>query len=165
MATSHPQILPTTVANSEPPAYELAQPIKALFSQLEDAMDFANAGGNPYTAAQVVTNTYSNMFSTGLFLETCPKWRRRPSAAEKAWANFQDDFAKAHLDLHLAQGTTQEGGYHSANNAMDSVNKTTNAFANPATATASDRQILADLTAMNKELPKQIAAKGSEIAP
>jgi hypothetical protein len=43
-------------------------------------MDYADAGGNPYTAAQVVTNAYSIMFSTGLFPEACREWRRQPPA-------------------------------------------------------------------------------------
>jgi hypothetical protein len=145
-------------------AYEPAQPIEALFSQLKDAMDYADAGGNPYNAAQVVTNAYSIMFSTGLFPEACHEWRWQPPAYT-TWANFKTDFAEAHLDLRLAQGTTQEGGYHGANNAMDSfVTKTADAFANVATATASDRQMLANLTASNKELTKQIAAKDVKIA-
>jgi hypothetical protein len=136
-------------------AYEPAQPIEALFSQLEDAMDYADAGDNPYTAAQVVTNAYLIMFSSGLFPEACREGRRQP-LAYKTWANFKTNFAEAHLDLRLAQGTTQEGEYHGANNDMDSfVTETADVFASLATASASDRQMLADLTASNKELIKQ----------
>jgi hypothetical protein len=92
-------------------------------------MDYADAGGNPYTAAQVVTNAYSIMFSTGLFPEVCREWHRQPPAYT-TWANFKTNFAEARLDLRLAQGTTQEGGYHGANNAMDSfVTDNTDAFA------------------------------------
>jgi hypothetical protein len=127
-------------------------------------MDYADARGDPYTAAQVVTNTYSIMFSMGLFPEACREWCWQP-AAYKTWANFKTNSAKAHLDLRLAQRTTQERGYHGANNTMDSfVTKTADAFANLATATASNCQMLADLTASNKEVTKQIAAKDIKIA-
>jgi hypothetical protein len=167
LLNTYGNITPTELAQNDikfRTAYEPAQPIEALFSQLEDAMDYADAGGNPYTAAQVVTNAYSIMFSTGLFPEACREWRRQPPAYT-TWANFKTNFAEAHLDLRLAQGTTKEGGYRGANNAMDSfVTETADAFANLATATASDRQMLADLTASNKELTKQIAAKDDEIA-
>jgi hypothetical protein len=167
LLNTYGNITPTELASNDikfRTAYEPAQPIEALFSQLEDAMDYADAGGNPYTAAQVVTNAYSIMFNTGLFPEACREWRRQPMA-HKTWANFKTDFAEAHLDLRLAQGTSQEGGYHGANNAMDSfVTETADAFANLATATASDRQMLANLTASNAELTKQIAAKDVEIA-
>jgi hypothetical protein len=167
LLNTYGNITPTGLAHNDikfRTAYEPAQPIEALFYQLEDVMDYADAGGNPYTAAQVVTNAYSIMFSTGLFPEACREWRRQPPAY-KTWANFKTDFAEAHLDLRLAQGTTQEGGYHGVNNAMDSfVTETADAFANLATVTASDHQMLADLTASKKELTKQIAAKDDEIA-
>jgi hypothetical protein len=167
LLTTYGNITPTDLALNDGKfrtAYDPAQTIEALFSQLEDAMDYADAGSNPYSTAQVVTNAYSLMFSTGLLPEACREWRRKPGI-DKTWANFKTDFAEAHHDLRLAQGTTQEGGYHGANNAMDSfVNNTADAFANLATATASDRQMLADLTASNKKLTEQLAAKDIEIA-
>jgi hypothetical protein len=159
-------ITPTDLAHNDQKfraAYEPAQPMEALFSQIKDAMDFADAGNSPYIAAQVVTNAYAIMFNTGLFPEACREWRRRP-AVSTPWANFKIDFAEAHQDLRLTQGTSQEGAFYSANNTMDSfVNETADAFANLATATASDRQMLANLTAINKELTTQLAAKDSEI--
>jgi hypothetical protein len=118
-------------------------------------MDFADAGSSPYTAAQVATNAYSIILTTGLFPEACRDWRPR-AAADKTWAMFKADFAEAHQDLHLAQGTAQEGGYHGTNNTMDSfINETAGAFANLATV---------DLTATNKELIQQLATKDAEIA-
>jgi hypothetical protein len=113
LLNTYGNITPTELAQNDikfRTAYEPAQPIEALFSQLEDAMDYADAGGNPYTAAQVVTNAYSIMFSTGLFPEACREWRRQPPAYT-TWTNFKTDFAEAHLDLRLDPGTTQEGGY------------------------------------------------------
>jgi hypothetical protein len=122
-------------------------------------MDYADAGNSPYTAAQVVTNAYSIIFNTGLFPKACHKWRCLP-AATATLAKIKSNFAEAHQDLRLAEGTLQEGGYHSAHNAMDSfVNKTANAFANLATATASDQQMLADLTAINRGLPSNLLPK------
>jgi hypothetical protein len=124
---------------------------------------FLYAAGSPYTVAQVVINAYSLIFSTGLFQEACREWRKK-LAIDKTWAHFKEHFAEAHHDLCLTQWTTQEGGYHSANNVMDSfVNETADAFANLATATALDCQMFDDLTAINKELTKQLAAKDHEL--
>jgi hypothetical protein len=70
LLTMYGNITPTDIAHNGSKiktAYEPAKPIEALFSQLEDAMDYADAGCNPYTAAQVVANAYSIMLSTGLF--------------------------------------------------------------------------------------------------
>jgi hypothetical protein len=83
LLNTYGNITPTKLAQNDikfRTAYKPAQPIEALSSQLEDAMDYADAGGNPYTAAQVVTNAYSIMFSTGLFPEACREWRRQPPA-------------------------------------------------------------------------------------
>ena len=115
-------------------------------------MDYADAGRSAYTAAQVVTNAYSLISNTGMFPESCREWRRK-TEAQKTWATFKVHFTEAHQDWRSTQGTTQTAGYHGANNAMDSfVNDTADAFANLVTATASDRQMLADLTTSNKEL-------------
>jgi hypothetical protein len=74
-------------------------------------------------------------------------------------------FTKAHQDWQLAQGTTQMAGYHGANDAMDSfVSNTADAFGNLATSTASDRQMLTNLTTTNKELTQQLAAKEAKIS-
>lgn len=127
-------------------------------------MDYADAGRSAYTAAQVVTNVYSIIFSTGMFPDSCGEWRWKTEAT-KTWANFKTHFTKAHQDWCHSQGTTQTTGYHGANNAMDSfVNDTADAFANLATATASDRQMLADLTATNKELTQLMAKKDAKIS-
>jgi hypothetical protein len=40
-------------------AYDPSEPIETLYSQLEDAMDYADAGDNAYTANQVVSNAYT----------------------------------------------------------------------------------------------------------
>jgi regulator of replication initiation timing len=99
-----------------------------------------------------------------MFNESCQEWCRKPDA-EKTWARFKVHFTEAHHDWRLAQGTTQTEGYHGANNAMDSfVNETADAFANLATATASGQQMLADLTATNKELTQLMAKKDTEIS-
>jgi hypothetical protein len=93
------------------------------------------------------------------FPQMAPSTRSRANRT-----NLKTQFAEAHQDLCQRQNTTQGSGYHNANNAIDSfVNETPYAFANLATATASDRQMLADLTATNKEITKHLATKDTEI--
>jgi hypothetical protein len=43
-----------------------ARPVELLFGQIEDAMDYAGAGGGPYSIAQVVTNAYVLLFKTSM---------------------------------------------------------------------------------------------------
>lgn len=167
LMTSYGQITPTELAANDiryRAAYDPSQPIELLFGQIEDAMDYADAGGSPYSAAQVITNAYALVFNTGMMPESCREWRRR-TEAEKTWGNFKLAFAEAHQDLRQVQATTQGAGYHGANAAMESfAHETADAFANLATATAADRHILAELTAANTALTSQLAAKEAELA-
>jgi hypothetical protein len=160
-------ITPTDLAENDlrfKAAYDPAEPIETLYSQLEDAMDYADAGANAYTPNQVVSNAYTLVFNTGMFPEACRDWRKLP-AADKTWATFKTDFAEAYRDFRLSQTTTQTQGFHNANNAMESfVTDTADAFANLATATASDRKLMADLAASNQALLSQIASKDIAIS-
>jgi hypothetical protein len=166
--TTYGNLTPTDLATNDSlfrQAYDPSQPIESLYAQIEDAIDLASAGRTPYSTEQVVANAYSLVFNTGMFPDACREWRRRP-AADQTWDHFKTAFAEAHANLCLSQQTTQGAGFHSANNAMDSfVTETADAFANLATATASDRQFMADLAETNKALTKQLANKDAIIAP
>jgi hypothetical protein len=140
-------------------------PFETLIEQMDDAVDFANAGGIPISAPQLINTAYTLLFNTGAFADACREWRRRP-AVDHTWDNFKIHFAIAHEDNRLVQQhTTQGGGYHTANNAMDSfVTDTAEAFANLATAAASDRDVLRTLTNTNNDLLQQLSAKDAEIS-
>jgi hypothetical protein len=134
-----------------------------LIQQIEEAQIFALAGDQAYFAAQIVSNAYSIMFNTGMFIEVCREWRRRPDP-EKTWPNFKAHFAQAHTDLGELNHTTQAAGYRHANNVVANfVHKTRNALANLATATAADRDMLCSLQATNVALMTQQAVKDAEL--
>ena len=140
-----------------------AQPFETFITQIEDTTEYAAAGNTPYTAPQVIANAYTLVYNTGLFPEACREWRRRP-AGEKIWTNFKTHFSEAHNDYRLTQNTAQTAGYHSANNAMEGfVSDTADAFANLATATASDRTMMTELTKTNTELLRQLASQAQEL--
>ena len=143
--------------------YSADQPIEVLFSQLEDGVDYAAAGGQAYSPTQIVNLAYTLIFNTGQYHEACREWRRRPQA-EKTWPNFKQDFALAHNDLREIALTTQAGGYHGANSATEVYFQTTaEALANLATATATDREAVANLVQSNATLTQQLAARDAEI--
>jgi hypothetical protein len=167
LLNSYGNILPNDIAANDASfraPYDPSQTIETLYSQIEDAMDYADAGGSAYTASQVVTNAYNLIANTGLFRDACREWRRRPEV-DKTWDNYKLHFTEAHQDWRLNQDTAQGAGYHGANSAMDSfVNDTAKAFANLATATSCDRQMLSDLSTTNKDLTQQVSCKDAEIA-
>ena len=49
-------------------SYDVNQPIERLFEKIEDAVEYADAGHNPYTPLQVVTNDFQIFFQTFMFV-------------------------------------------------------------------------------------------------
>ena len=147
-------------------AWSPSQPLEHLVEQIEDAVDYAESGGSPFTDRQVVTNSYNLVFATGIFPEACREWRRRASNT-KTWDNFKIDFTAAHNDYREMQSTTTTGtGYHQAHSSIleEFVHDTTLSFANLATATQADRVVIQQLTTTNASLTSQVSAQTIEIA-
>jgi hypothetical protein len=94
-------------------------------------------------------------------MSACRRWNEK-IATEKTWTHFKSHFAAAHPQHKQMQGeTTAHAGYHSAKAAMnqneDKMDAATiGALANLATATASDRGVVADLAQANSSLFKQL---------
>jgi hypothetical protein len=88
--------------------------IETLFQQIQDARDFAVAGGHPYGAAMIVNVAYTLIFNTGLFPDACRAWQSRAIAA-KTWEQFKINFATAHREFRINNQTAQQSGFHIAN--------------------------------------------------
>ena len=89
---------------------------------------------------------------------------------QKTMDNFKMTFQQAQQELRDQQCTAQQAGFQAngiwcqpTNNNEHPLQDTTKALANLATATASDRQALQNLTNMVKELSNQIKAKDKQI--
>ena len=135
-------------------------PIEMLFDQIEDTQDFAAATGQPYTNNQLLTTAYNLVYNTGLFFDDCKAWNRLP-ANQKTMDNFKTTFQQAQRELSDQQRTAQQAGFHPPNPIGHPLQETAEALANLATATASDRKALQNLTNTVKELSNQIKSKSS----
>ena len=149
--------------------WDAITPIEMLFDQIEDAQDFAAAVGQPYTNNQLLTTAYNLVYATGLFFDDCKAWNRLPTN-QKTMDNFKTTFQQAQRELRDQQRTAQQTGFQAngiwcqpTNNNENPLQETAEALANLATATASDRQALQNLTNMVKELSNQIKAKDKQI--
>ena len=140
-------------------------PFEHLIDQIEEAVEYADAGNQAYTNDQILNAAYTIVFNTGMFFEDCKAWRQLPVAG-KTWDNFKAHFNEAHQQQHIQQATMQHSGYHKANMAHHafSYEETATALANLATATAADRQTMSNLTSTIDTLTKQLAARDAEIA-
>ena len=140
-------------------------PFEHLIDQIEEAVDYADAGNQPYTQDQVLNAAYTIIFNTGMFFEDCKAWRLLP-ANDKTWDNLKAHFTEAHQQQRIQQATMQGAGYHKANNITHQAfpyEETATALANLATATAADRQAMNNLTTTIDTLTKQLAARDAEI--
>ena len=142
--------------------YDPNQPIEILFDQVEDSISLAAAGQAPYTPAQIVSIAYNLVFNTGLFPEACREWRRRTDN-DKIWLNFKVDFTTAHQEWRDSQVTSNQVGYHNANATLELQQDTAIAIANLATATASDRSTVSNLSSTNSALTADLALANSKL--
>jgi hypothetical protein len=146
--------------------YDTNQPIESFIDQIEDGVALADAAAAPYTSAQIIDIAYNVLFSTGMFPDACRDWQRCP-ILEQTWATFKINFALAHQELCDSQVTLNQAGYQQAANAAydtasyDIQQETALAIANLATATASDRSTVANLTATNSSLSTKLNLRQS----
>jgi hypothetical protein len=148
-------------------AWDPQQPVETLFNQIQDCADYSEAGGVPIGHSQHINAGYEKIFATGHFVSACRRWNEKPSA-EKNWTHFKSHFAAAQRQYKQMQGeSAATAGYQSANSAMNQnedymAEATIGALANLATATASDRGVVAALTQANCRLAKQLEENSFE---
>ena len=74
------------------------KPFKVLIQQVQDAVDFADHGGAPFTADYILNTAYNLVFQIGVFKDNCKDWRNRRSPLTKNWPSFKKFFAKQYDD-------------------------------------------------------------------
>ena len=125
------------------------KPIKKLFSQLKTTSEFATAGNQGYSKITIVRIGYQLISDTGLFKQELKEWRRKPEV-EWTMAIFKTFFKEADID-RLA--TTEDGGYHSANQTV---------LVEPVSHIVAAAPTISEMTAMKEQvaqLQKKLAAK------
>ena len=76
-------------------AYDVNLPIEVLFNQIEDGMDYANAGNHPKTSAQIFMTGQQLIQEIGMFSDKLKVWKSLPDR-ERTWTRFKTDFTLAH---------------------------------------------------------------------
>jgi hypothetical protein len=149
-------------------AWDPQQPVESFIKQIQDCADYSEAGGVLIVHPQQINVGYANIFATGHFMSACRRWDEKP-LAEKTWAQFKAHFSAAHRQHKQMQGeSAATAGYHSANAAVGQTEDqmaeaTIGALASLATATASDRGVVATLTEDNARLVKQLEDNSNEL--
>ena len=104
--------------------YDPNQPIDTLFRQIESGVEFADAGGAPFSPRQIVNIAYLLIFATGAYADECKLWNRRAPVAQ-TWIEFKQVFTTAYRERrdlqHLQRQAT--AGQHFGANHMRSNNQ------------------------------------------
>jgi hypothetical protein len=144
------------------------QPVESLFKQIQDCANYSEAGGVLIGHPKQINVGYAKIFATGHFMSACRRWNEK-HAIKKTWTQFKSHFAAAHRQHKQMQGeSAATAGYHSANSAVSHnqdqmAEATIGALANLATATASDRGVVAALTQANARLATQLEDNSNEL--
>ena len=135
--------------------YDVTQPFETFTAQIEDSVEYANAGNTPFTAEQVLAIAYNVLFATGAFRDECKEWRKLPPQ-NRTWPRMKVLFGNAHRDLRREQTAAQQG-YGTANGVQifEDINETLGKLAH---ATLEDRRAMANLTQANVKLSEEVEA-------
>ena len=135
-------------------AWDANTPFELFIDQIEDAADFVDAGGQPYTPEQMVTIAHTLIFKTGIYFDDCKTWRAR-LLIEQTWPDFKLHFHEA-VHQHRIQADTMRSngcanyvpGVAPPETAQNIEHQCqAEALMNLATATAADRTAIANMTA------------------
>jgi hypothetical protein len=165
--------------------YDLQDPIETLFTQIDDGVRYALAGGQPYGDAQYVNIALLLILATQRLPLAFDEWQRRVPNIQ-TWPLFKAFFTEAHHENRMISQTALRSGYHTANmvtqtpsgqfelcdvsryynhpnDVPDANPDMTTAFVNLITATGADRatvealtKSLAELTAVTKDQAEEL---------
>jgi hypothetical protein len=136
-------------------SWDPQQPVETLFKQIQDCVDYTEAGGITISEAQKLQTAYAKIFATGIFHSACLCWNDR-LPAEQTWNDFKTHFATIyhqHKQMQIHGKTADASRYANAAVAQpadyDLAGAAIDAFANLTTATAVDCGIVSTLTETN----------------
>ena len=79
-------------------AYDPTTPIENLFEQIEEAVEYADAGNATYNDIQMLARAYLLVRNTGMYNDTCRELRKT-TAVHQTWTALKKQFTEAHRDL------------------------------------------------------------------
>jgi hypothetical protein len=94
--------------------YDLQDPIETLFTQIDDRVRYALAGGKPYGEAHYVNIAFLLILSTHSLPLACAEWQRQVPNMQ-TWPLFKAFFTEAHRENCVISQTALRSGYHTAN--------------------------------------------------
>jgi hypothetical protein len=85
-------------------------PIETIFKQIEDGVQYSNAGMQPYIEAQYVNIAFLLIFNTCATPDGCRDWQRH-TPVNQTWADFRREFARSQREQRIISITASGAGY------------------------------------------------------
>ena len=127
---------------------DTTQPIDIFFQKIDECVQYAADGQVAFTADQILNTVYHAISTAGLYTDACKEWRRK-APADKDWHNFKRFFAAEYHDLKEQNKiNNNQTHFHGANAVVDIAE----ALDNLALAATTDRDVVAQLTAITQQL-------------
>ena len=142
-------------------AYSPTVPIEATWRHIDDAVAYSDAVSTPYSSKQVVDNVYQLVFKMGIFAADCWEWNKR-AADDKTLPHIKVFFVAAHRKWQLLIRNKTGTPYGAAHNTTAHPDdgylqqETVDAIADLATATASNRSDIAQITSTVKRITEEL---------
>ena len=138
--------------------YDVNLPIEVLFDQVEDGMDFTEAGNHPKTPEQIFMIGQQLIQETGMFTDNLEIWKQLP-AQDRTWTRLETDFSLFRQELRENAAFGQVDFAQSNNVSHDE--EIASAMANFATTAAADRTTMETLTTTLQSLTAELVAVSS----
>jgi hypothetical protein len=135
---------------------------------IQDCSGSSEAGGVTIGHAHQIKVVFAKIFATGNFRSACRR-RNEKDPVNQTWANFKVHFAAAHRQRKQMQVESSANSVYHAENldvgqTEDQMAEATiYTLANLATATATDRGVMATLTEANSRLARQLEDRSNEL--
>ena len=151
-------------------AYDPNLPIETLWTQISEAVAYAEAGKSKFTKEQILNAAVAAVTASGVFQDDIKKWKGK-AASDQTYANFKPYFMKAHRSWRASLRTTAGNHFPRVNSAATQPytqnssplsastfsNDFSESLANLATATSADRATVATLSDTVATLSAQLA--------
>ena len=134
--------------------YDQSEAIEIYFDQVEDAVEFAEAGNSPFTNTQIVTKAFIQMFATGLYKDECRAWNQLLVPA-RVWPAFKAIFLAANKEIREMQALTGSVGT-AGNVTQDLMEQTSQALSAIATSTATQAEDVANVVVSTTNVEEQL---------
>ena len=141
--------------------YDPSEAIETYFDQIEDAVEFAEAGNSPFSDTQIVTKAFIQMFSTGLYKDECRAWNQLTVPA-RTWPAFKSIFLAANKEIREMQSLTGSTGL-AGNVTQELFEQTSDALTAIATSTATQAEEVANVVVTTTNIQQEIRTVLSQL--